>query len=240
MSDMPFAAIILAAGRSSRMGRFKPLLEIDGQTLIQRTIALFRQNRIDDIIVVTGHRAADLEGVLAQEGVCPAHNKFYDQGMFSSVKAGMRHLPYHCEAIFVLPVDVAFVQATTIGRLMEAFRDHPDCICYPCFAGRRGHPPLIPSRLAEAIAAHDGTGGLRQALKRWEDRAFAVDVADRYILLDIDTPGDLTELNQRPYLLGIIPYIPTPSITAFRALKRKDHGGDWWILPSKQDEENLL
>jgi len=80
MNPLPFAAIIPAAGSSSRMGHFKPLLQVDGQTLIQRAISVFRQNRIDDIIVVTGHRADDLEAALVKEEVRIAHFIFKGSG----------------------------------------------------------------------------------------------------------------------------------------------------------------
>lgn len=196
MTSQPFVAVIPAAGSSSRMGHFKPLLRVNGQTLIQRAISVFRQNRIDDIIVVTGHRADDLKAVLARNEVRIAHNEAHDQGMFSSVVVGIRQLPVHCEAFFVLPVDTAFVQPATIGRLTETFRDQPGRICYPCVANRRGHPPLIPACLAKAIAGHDGKGGLRRALKRWADLAVDVPVADRHILLDLDTPEDLLKLSR--------------------------------------------
>ena len=196
MTPLPVAAIIPAAGSSSRMGHFKPLLQVDGQSLIQRAISVFRQNRIDDIIVVVGHRAADLEAALVKEEVCIARNEAHMRGMFSSVKIGMRQLPDHSEAFFVLPVDIAFVRSATIGRLIEAFRNHPGRIYHPCVANRRGHPPLIPAHLAEAIAGHDGKGGLRRALKRWADLAVDVPVADRHILLDLDMPEDLLKLKQ--------------------------------------------
>jgi molybdenum cofactor cytidylyltransferase len=194
MNPLPFAAIIPAAGSSSRMGHFKPLLQVDGKSLIQRAISVFRQNRIDDIIVVVGHRAADLEAALARDEVRIARNEAYARGMFSSVKIGIQQLPANCEAFFVLPVDIAFVQSATIDRLIEAFRDQPGRICHPCVSNRRGHPPLIPACLAEAIAGHDGKGGLRRALKRWADLAVDVPVADRHILLDLDTPEDLLKL----------------------------------------------
>jgi molybdenum cofactor cytidylyltransferase len=196
MTASPHAALILAAGRSERMEQFKPLLAVGGQTLIQRAVAVFRQNRIVDIIVVTGYRAADLEAALTGQAVRIARNASYSQGMFSSVLAGIRQLPPHCEAFFVLPVDTAFVRPPTIARLMEAFRQQPGRICYPCTDNRRGHPPLIPARLATAIAGQDGKGGLRRVLKQWAHLALDVPVADPHILLDIDTPADLLKLER--------------------------------------------
>ena len=194
--NMPhIAAIILAAGSSTRMGQFKPLLQVNGQTLIHRAIAVFRKNRIEDIIVVTGHRAAAVESAMDRDEVCIARNESYARGMFSSVKVGMRHIPARCEAFFVLPADMAFVLPDTIGRLIRAYRDHPGRICYPRVENRRGHPPLIPACMARAIADHDGKGGLRRILKRRADLPRDVPVADHYILIDLDTPEDLLTLH---------------------------------------------
>ena len=194
MNPSSFAAVILAAGRSSRMGRFKPLLQIEGQTLISRTVSIFRQNRIEDIIVVTGHRAPELQAALANESVRIARNELYDRGMFSSVQVGIRHLPPGCAAFFVLPVDVASVQPATVGRLIETFARHPGRVCHPCVGSRRGHPPLIPAGLAKEILEADGQGGLRRVLQRREDVALNVNVVDPGILLDINTPEDLVRL----------------------------------------------
>lgn len=191
MIPLPIAAVILAAGRSSRMGLFKPLLAIDGQTLIHRAISIFLKNRVEAITVVTGHQANELEAALAQSDVRIARNTAYDQGMFSSVVAGIKSVPAHCEAFFILPVDVTFIQSSTIGRLIEAYKDHPGHICHPCFEGRRGHPPLIPAGLADTICEHDGDGGLRRALERLEDLSVEVNVTDRFILFDINEPKDL-------------------------------------------------
>jgi CTP:molybdopterin cytidylyltransferase MocA len=196
MKDLSISAIILAAGRSARMGQFKPLLQVGGQTLIQHAIAVFHQNMIEDIIVVTGHRAADLEAALAHQDVRHVRNTSYSLGMFSSVVTGVRKIPARCQAFFILPVDMAFVQSTTISRLIEAFQVNPGRICYPCAANRRGHPPLIPVCMAEAIVRHNGKGGLRQVLKHWEYRALDVAVRDRFILLDLDTPEDLLRLGR--------------------------------------------
>jgi CTP:molybdopterin cytidylyltransferase MocA len=196
MTPLPFAAVILAAGRSSRLGRFKPLLQVEGRTLIQRAVALFRQNRIEDIIVVTGHRADDLEAALAPEAVCITRNEDYNQGMFSSVRTGVSRIPPRCEAFFILPVDFALIQPATVGQLIRAFQDHPGRICHPCVDNRRGHPPLIPAGLAGEILDHDGTGGLRRVLQRRSDLALDVAVTDRLILHDIDTPEDLAQLRR--------------------------------------------
>ena len=194
MSPLLFAAVILAAGRSSRMGQFKPLMKINGQTLIHHAISVFQHNLITDIIVVAGHRAVELAASIANEDVLIAHNESYTDGMFSSVMTGIAHLPKYCSAFFILPADIAFVQPATISQLITVFHENPDCICYPNFKKRRGHPPLIPAFLADSIAIHKGDAGLRQILKRWQNSALDVHVMDQHILFDIDSPDDLVNL----------------------------------------------
>jgi CTP:molybdopterin cytidylyltransferase MocA len=116
-----------------------------------------------------------------------AHNEAYDRGMFSSVMVGIRQLPVQCEALFVLPVDIAFVQSATIGRLIEAFRNYPGRICHPCVANRRGHPPPDSGLLGKSN---------RRALKRWAELAVDVPVTDRHIILALDAPEDLLKLSR--------------------------------------------
>ena len=194
MKQLALAAVVLAAGRSRRLGQFKPLLQIEGRSLLERAVAVFRQNRVADIVVVTGHRSAEVRSMLKSETVRIARNERYDRGMFSSVQVGVRHLTPGFEAFFILPVDHALIQPATVGRLIDAYQDQPGRICHPCAGGRRGHPPLIPARLAQEIADYGGKGGLRRLLQRHDHLALDVHVADRGTIIDIDTPADLTRL----------------------------------------------
>jgi CTP:molybdopterin cytidylyltransferase MocA len=191
------AAIILAAGLSTRMGRFKPLIDLDGASPLERCVGLFTGAGLapEDIIVVTGHRGDETGAEAARLGAVPVHNADFASGMFSSVTAGVRALPRGIDAFFVLPVDIPCVRPRTVARLME---DHdactgPDCapILYPSFLGERGHPPLISASLAPSIMRHDGTGGLRALLERHPARDVAV--IDAAILRDLDTPEDCAE-----------------------------------------------
>jgi len=196
-------AIVLAAGFSERMGEFKPLLPLGGVTILERCVTLFRGAGIDDVRVVTGHRGAELEPLLARLGVRVVANPRYREGMFSSVVAGVATLGAEVDYFFVLPVDVPLVRAATIRRLLELCRrEHADVI-YPRFMGMRGHPPLIAARHAREIAAWEGEGGLKAALAQWESTALDVEVADGNILLDMDALDDYKLLQEKVERLDI-------------------------------------
>jgi molybdenum cofactor cytidylyltransferase len=188
------AAIILAAGFSQRMGRFKPLLPLGCRPMIEWDLDLFAGCGLAEIHVVVGHRLEELMPLLAARGVDVVVNRDFEQGMFSSVKAGIRSLSPDCRAFFVLPADIPLVRPATIGRLLESLDPPRARISVPCFAGRKGHPPLIARDLAPAILAAPEEGGLRTALSRWEDQTLSVAVPDRHILNDADHRDDYENL----------------------------------------------
>ena len=196
-------AIVLAAGFSERMGEFKPLLQLGGITILERVVTLFKGAGIEDVRVVTGHRSAELEPLLAELGASAVANARYPEGMFSSVAAGVATLGDEADSFFVLPVDVPLVKPATIRRLLELHRQKQGEVSYPRFMGKRGHPPLIAARRAREIAAWHGEGGLKAALGQWESTALDVDVADGNILLDMDTPDDYLLLREKAERLEI-------------------------------------
>jgi uncharacterized radical SAM superfamily Fe-S cluster-containing enzyme/CTP:molybdopterin cytidylyltransferase MocA len=191
------AAIVLAAGYSSRAPGFKPLLPLGGATVIESTLDSLRRGGVTDIIVVVGHRAADLLSVLGGQPVRTVINENYRDGMFSSVVAGVRALPADAGAFFLLPADMSLVSSHTVRLLARAGGKIGADIAYPVFAGRRGHPPLISVRLAPAILAWGGEGGLRPLLEGYESGAVDVAVSDEGILLDLDSAEDYQRLIRR-------------------------------------------
>jgi len=200
------AAIVLAAGRSSRMGEFKPLLDIDGRTLLEWAVAGFRGAGIDDVLVVTGHRGGEVDAAAERAGARAVANAQFDHGMFSSVRAGVAALDAGVSRFFLLPADVPLVRPETIGRLARTARDAADApggppeVAYPVTSGATGHPPLVSAVLREEIlaAGPDGPdGGLRRVLMEHIARSVVVEVGDPGVLLDADTPDDLAGLRER-------------------------------------------
>lgn len=191
------SAIILAAGYSRRMGKFKPLMKLAGMTVLDRVVSLYRSAGVADIRVVTGFRSQAIRSALPAGTVSVVHNPNHEKGMFSSVLAGVKALAPDVGSFFVHPVDIPLVRPHTPAMLMDAFDRHPAPVVYPVFDGRRGHPPLIHGRLRSAICAHDGSGGLRTLLGQFDATALAVNMADEGVLLDLDTPEDFQRLAAR-------------------------------------------
>lgn len=186
-----FGAVILAAGFSSRMGDFKPLMDLGGMTVLERCVRLFREAGVHRILAVTGHRASEVRAEAGRLGIHTVHNPDYEAGMFSSVRAAVSSGPGR-DGFFVLPVDIPLVRPATVELLLDAYDGR---VAYPVFGGERGHPPLIPSELIPHIREHDGSGGLQTVLERAD--ALDVPVWDRGILLDADTPDDFSVLRGR-------------------------------------------
>jgi len=185
-----FAALIVAAGYSSRMERFKPLLPLGERTVIEQTIATFTAAGVENIIVVVGHNAKALSPVLEKVPVTVVMNERYDEGMFTSIKAGVMALSQSIDGFFMMPADMPFVMPDTVNQLMSTFTDQPSDVLYPTFNHKRGHPPLIARDVFKSILDSDGEGGLKRLLNHPEIHANHLEVADEGILLDLDTYED--------------------------------------------------
>ncbi|HEX9896192.1 MAG TPA: nucleotidyltransferase family protein [Dehalococcoidales bacterium] len=189
----PFAVLILAAGFSRRMGQFKPLLTISGETIIDHLIVTFLTSKVE-VHVVVGYRGQELIKALKNREVTFVENTDYAHGMFTSVQAGVRALKPGYEAFFVMPVDIPLVKTSSIQCLQKAYSEHPGKIIYPVFRTKRGHPPLIPMSLAPVIAEWTQDGSLRAVLSAHERLAIEVDINDENIVKDIDNVDDYHSL----------------------------------------------
>jgi len=189
------AAIILAAGYSSRMGSLKALVEVEGATMLDRAARTFADANIEQIFVVTGFDADRLAQAARARGLIPVHNSNFDSGMFSSILAGLAALPSGTDAAFILPVDIPFVSPATPRALALGIGPHPAAL--PRYQGETGHPPLIRRALFDEIRRWHGPDGLQGFFRaRLADIAL-IDVEDPFILRDIDNPRDLEIARQQ-------------------------------------------
>lgn len=187
-------AVLLAAGYSSRMVKYKSLLPLGGLRVIERGINTFRQAGIMNITVVVGHRADELIPILDELKVSYVFNEKYSEGMFSSIVKGVQSLPAETKAFFLLPGDMPLVKSHTVRLLERAFNKLDADIIYPVFQKHRGHPPLIGAKCFSEILLGNTNGGLRQILERREEKAYEVEVFDEGILLDLDTHEDYQQI----------------------------------------------
>jgi len=198
MDEVRIGAVILAAGLSTRMGDFKPLLSIGPRTLLGHTISLFKTSGVEDIVVVKGHRSGELEQELNRYHCRSVLNENFTDGMFSSVQSGVKALASAHDAFFLLPVDIPLVQQRTVGTLLMALDQDPSTLVfYPEYRFRRGHPPLIRAELIAEILSFNGQGGLQTLLRRYHQHARNILVNDPFILLDIDTQNELIYLRKQ-------------------------------------------
>ena len=182
------AAIILAAGASSRMGRPKPLLEFEGQTFLDRLIATF-DGICRPIIVVLGYgadlvRAGIQNGRLAEVVI----NTQPERGMLSSLQCGLQHVPRDCDAVLFTTVDLPAIQRATIEKLART--EAPLAIA--SFGGRRGHPVRISRRIADELLAAPVDSQARDIIHR--HRPLLIETTDPGVLHDVDTPADYEAL----------------------------------------------
>lgn len=193
--EVPVAAVVLAAGRSSRMGTSKPLLPFGDTFVLAHVVETLRAGGIDDIAVVVGHGADRLAPIVADLGVEVVVNPNYDRGMFSSIRAGIASLPPKIAGALLLPVDVPLVRAATFAEIAAAGVASGATVLHPTFRGERGHPPFLARALFREILAFDGEGGLAALLDRRAEAAAEVAVFDRGILHDMDHPADHLRLS---------------------------------------------
>ena len=188
---MTTGALIVAAGMSSRMGDFKPMLNIGSISIAQRVVATFQQAGVDKIVMVTGYNATALERHLAGNGIVFLRNERYETThMFDSARIGLRYLMDKCDRVLFTPVDIPLFTAATVQALLAC--DAP--LAAPVCEGETGHPTLIACTLIPALLADSGEGGLRGAFERCGVPTMLIPVRDRGILHDADTPEDYRAL----------------------------------------------
>lgn len=184
---MSAAAVILAAGASTRMGSPKMLLEIEGRTVIDRAISAVAAS-CEPVIVVLGYDAARVREAVSY-AVAFVVNPDPQAGQLSSLQCGLRAVPPHCDRVAFLPGDFHSVQPATVAALLEALAGAP--LALPRCAGRNGHPVVIGRALMNEML--EETVSAREVIHRHAHEAVHVDLDDPGILRDLDTPADYAE-----------------------------------------------
>lgn len=190
---MNIGAVIVAAGMSSRMGDFKPMLNIGSISIAQRIIATFHQADVTKIVMVTGYNALTLERHLANNGVIFLRNENYETTqMFDSAKIGLEYMRDKCEKVLFTPVDIPLFTANTVTTLLNSGAE----LACPVCDGKTGHPILISSAIIHKLLADSGERGLQGAISRCGVEMTQVEVSDQGVLHDADTPDDYKALLQ--------------------------------------------
>lgn len=193
------SGILLAAGESTRMeGAFKPLLKWGRRTVIGECIENLRGTPLAEIIVVLGHREADVRARLAGSGVAYAINPDYKSGMLSSIKTGWAQISPQSDAVLIALVDQPMIDSATIRKLIDAFNHGGKKIALPVYAGKRGHPVILSRDLELQVMQlrEDAPDGLKSLIKAYNDEVLEVPVDSSAVLEDIDRPEDYERLSK--------------------------------------------
>lgn len=180
-------AVIVAAGMSSRMGAYKPMLPVGSASMSQHIVSTLRKAGAEPIVMVTGHEADLLEAHLSGQQLVFLRNRNYQvTQMFDSAKIGLEYLCDKCDQILFTPVDIPLFKELTVYKLLQSGAK----IACPVCEGRKGHPLLIASELVPEILSDQGEGGLKGAINRLKIPVTEVPVTDVGTVYDADTPSD--------------------------------------------------
>jgi molybdenum cofactor cytidylyltransferase len=189
------SAIILAAGGSSRMGQAKQLLPLGESTVLAKTIENTRSAAVDELVLVLGASAEEIRRQLPLQGLKVVINQTYQQGMASSLRAGLSAVD-HDAALIVLG-DQPFLRPQTLDRIIAEYRHSRAKIVIPTYRGDRGNPVLLDRSLFAEVMALEGDIGCRAIFHNHLEEIMKVEVDDEGILLDLDRPEDYDRLIQR-------------------------------------------
>ena len=191
------SAILLAAGESRRMETFKQLLDYDGKTFVECCVDNLLASRADEVVIVTGHRDADVRRALAGRAVTFVFNADYRAGMSSSIKRGVSALTEKTEAILLSLADQPQIGAPIIDHVIDVYHSRRPLLVVPTYAGRNGHPIVLSARLKPEILGFDDAIGLRQVVHANSGQAIYTEVGSEAVLLDFDYPEDYERLGRK-------------------------------------------
>lgn len=187
-------ALITAAGMSSRMGDFKPLMNIGSISVVKRLIFTLQAAECSPIVLITGHRSEDLKKhVEGMDVICLKNENYETNQMFDSVKIGLAYLADKCEQLIFTPVDVPLFKAHTVSILIASDAK----LAVPVCEGKEGHPLLIGQDILESLLLFQGDHGLAGAIAECSVEKRLIEVEDEGILYDADTKEDFNELQKR-------------------------------------------
>ena len=192
-------AVLLAAGRSERMGRNnKLLLNVDGIPLVRKSAINILNSNVTSITVVTGFDENKIVNALSGLNVNFVKNINFREGLSSSLKAGLANITPTTSAVIICLADMPKIQPEHINQLIENFNPLKGWeICIPTNNGKRGNPVLIGSRFFPYIFETNGDFGAKQIMKQHSDKIVEVEIGTSDIHFDIDTQDEYENFTTR-------------------------------------------
>lgn len=186
------SAILLAAGESKRMGQPKQLMPLDQTTILGKTLKNLLNSMVSEIIVVLGYKAEEVIKTITDKPVKIVVNPNYQQGMSTSIIAGLKLIDSRAQAFMLALGDQPYINSQTINSLIEAFGTNDKGIVIPVYQGRRGHPVVFAIRYQGKLLKLKGDVGGREIVDQRSDDVLEVAVNCEGIHIDIDTLDNYT------------------------------------------------
>ena len=184
------SAILLAAGQSKRMGELKQLMPFGKSTIVEQAVDNLLGSVLDEVIVVGGYMAEDVTKAIAAKPVKLVINPDYEQGMSTSIIAGLKSVHSKARGVMLALGDQPLVDSQTINGLIKEFYDHDKGISVPTYRGRKGHPIIFAIKYKEQLLELSGDVGGKQIIENHTDDVLEVAVDSESIVADFDTTGD--------------------------------------------------
>lgn len=193
------AAVLLAAGRSRRMGAVnKLLLPVQGRALVRRSAQVLLDSQLCEIVAVLGHEAARVGEQLADLALACVVNEDYAQGQMSSVHRGLQALDGDYDGVMIALADQPLIEPQDIDRILEGFAARArGSVLVPTHRGRRGNPIVLAWAHREAILAGGRNLGCRRLIERNPELVSTLEMDNDHVLVDLDTPEDYARLSGR-------------------------------------------
>jgi molybdenum cofactor cytidylyltransferase len=193
------SAVVLAAGKSTRMGSNKLLANVRGMPLIRQTVLRVLETSVAEVIVVTGHQADLVRVALEGLAVKFIHNDQYADGLSTSVRVGVQNVSENSDAAVVCLGDMPLVKARDIDRMIAAFSPADQrFVVVPEYLGQWGNPVLWGRDYFAGLCALDGDRGARKLLEELSHELVEIKVENDGVIIDIDTPEALMSLTNNP------------------------------------------
>jgi molybdenum cofactor cytidylyltransferase len=183
-------AVVLSAGESSRMGRPKALLPIDGRTFIEKIVGALKKSSVGKVIVILGHNADEMKRRIEHLPVEILVNPDYKLGQLSSLQVAIRRVEADadCDGMLVHLVDHPYIDVKLVDNMIERFHASGKLIIVPRYGGKRGHPVIFSHELFGELLAAPLDQGAKAVVNAHRDDTLEIDTQDSGVTVDIDTP----------------------------------------------------
>lgn len=190
------SAIVLAAGESTRLAPCKQLLEFDNEPMVGHVVGNVLDSRVDEIIVVLGYRAEEVAKVIPKDGVKIIINPDFEEGMSTSLRAGLEEVSQSSGAVLVVLADQPLVKNNVFNKMIKKYKETDASIVAPVYKGVRGNPVLFDLSLKPEMMEIQGDVGARGILKKYEGEVQRVEVDSPGVILDVNTEEDFQKVKK--------------------------------------------